>query len=52
MFIQGVVGETPEVQERNGKRSQEPFAFVGLCYVWRKPDGGKVESFTLITTEP
>jgi putative SOS response-associated peptidase YedK len=23
-----------------------------LWDVWRKPDGGKVESFTIITTEP
>jgi putative SOS response-associated peptidase YedK len=33
-------------------KSKEPFAFAGLWDVWRKPDGGKVESFTIITTEP
>jgi putative SOS response-associated peptidase YedK len=33
-------------------KSKEPFAFAGLWDVWRKPEGGKVESFTIITTEP
>ena len=33
-------------------KSKEPFAFAGLWDVWRKADGGKVESFTIITTEP
>jgi putative SOS response-associated peptidase YedK len=33
-------------------RSKEPFALAGLWDVWRKPDGKKVESFTIITTEP
>ena len=33
-------------------KTKEPFAFAGLWDVWRKPDGGKVESFTIITTEP
>jgi len=33
-------------------RSKEPFAFAGLWDVWRKPDGKRVESFTIITTEP
>jgi putative SOS response-associated peptidase YedK len=28
------------------------FAFAGLWDVWRKPDGKRVESFTIITTEP
>jgi len=28
------------------------FRLAGLWDVWRKPDGGKVESFTIITTEP
>ena len=31
-------------------RNSSPFA--GLWDVWRKPDGRKVESFTIITTEP
>ena len=33
-------------------KSKEPFAFAGLWDVWRKPDGKKIESFTIITTEP
>jgi putative SOS response-associated peptidase YedK len=33
-------------------KTKEPFAFEGFWDVWRKPDGGKVESFTIITTEP
>jgi putative SOS response-associated peptidase YedK len=33
-------------------RSKEPFAFAGLWDVWRKPDGKRVESFTITTTEP
>jgi putative SOS response-associated peptidase YedK len=33
-------------------KTKEPFAFAGLWDVWRKPDGRKLESFTIITTEP
>jgi putative SOS response-associated peptidase YedK len=33
-------------------KTKEPFAFAGLWDVWRKLDGKKVESFTIITTEP
>jgi putative SOS response-associated peptidase YedK len=33
-------------------RSKEPFGLAGLWDVWRKPDGKRVESFTIITTEP
>jgi putative SOS response-associated peptidase YedK len=33
-------------------KSKEPFALAGLWDVWRKPDGSKIESFTIITTEP
>jgi putative SOS response-associated peptidase YedK len=33
-------------------KSKEPFAFAYLWDMWRKPDGKKVESFTIITTEP
>src|SRR4030095_518229 len=33
-------------------KTKEPFAIAGLWDVWRKPDGKKVESFTIITTEP
>jgi putative SOS response-associated peptidase YedK len=32
--------------------NKEPFAIAGLWDVWLKPDGKKVESFTIITTEP
>jgi putative SOS response-associated peptidase YedK len=33
-------------------KTKEPFAFAGLWDVWRKPDGKKVESITIITTGP
>jgi putative SOS response-associated peptidase YedK len=33
-------------------KTKEAFAFAGLWDVWRKPDGKRVESFTIITTEP
>jgi putative SOS response-associated peptidase YedK len=33
-------------------RNREPFGLAGLWDVWRKPDGKRVESFTIITTEP
>jgi putative SOS response-associated peptidase YedK len=33
-------------------RSRQPFGLAGLWDVWRKPDGKRVESFTVITTEP
>jgi putative SOS response-associated peptidase YedK len=33
-------------------KSKEPFGFAGLWDVWRNPDGKRVESFTIITTEP
>jgi putative SOS response-associated peptidase YedK len=35
-----------------GERRELPYAFAGLWDVWRKPDGKKMESFTIITTEP
>ena len=33
-------------------KSREPFGLAGLWDMWRKPDGKRVESFTIITTEP
>ena len=33
-------------------KSREPFGLAGLWDVWRKPDGKRVESFAIITTEP
>jgi len=33
-------------------KTNDPFAFAGLWDIWRKPDGKRVESFTIITTEP
>jgi putative SOS response-associated peptidase YedK len=33
-------------------KTKEPFALAELWDVWRKPDGKRVESFTIITTEP
>jgi putative SOS response-associated peptidase YedK len=32
-------------------KTKDPFAIAGLWDVWRKPDGKRVESFTIITTE-
>jgi putative SOS response-associated peptidase YedK len=32
--------------------SLKPFGLAGLWDVWRKPDGKRVESFTIITTDP
>ena len=32
--------------------SREPFGIAGLWDVWRNPNGKRVESFTIITTEP
>jgi putative SOS response-associated peptidase YedK len=33
-------------------KNREPFGLAGLWDVWRKQDGKRVESFTIITTEP
>ena len=33
-------------------QEQGAFAFAGLWVLWRKPDGKRLESFTIITTEP
>ena len=33
-------------------RNREAFGLAGLWDAWRKPEDGKVESFTIITTEP
>jgi putative SOS response-associated peptidase YedK len=33
-------------------KTKQPFVLAGLWDVRRKPDGKKVESFTIITTEP
>jgi len=33
-------------------KSREPFGLAGVWDVCRKPDGKKVESFTIITTAP
>jgi putative SOS response-associated peptidase YedK len=30
----------------------EPLLFAGLWYGWRKPDGGVLKSYTVITTKP
>jgi putative SOS response-associated peptidase YedK len=35
-----------------GLKSGEPFGLAGLWDTWKKPDGGVLESFTIITTEP
>ncbi len=32
-------------------KSGEPFAFAGLWDRWKKPDGGELDSFTIITTQ-
>ena len=33
-------------------QEREPFGLAGLWDMWRKPDGVRIESFTIITTEP
>jgi putative SOS response-associated peptidase YedK len=33
-------------------RSGEPFAFAGLWDAWKEPDGGWLQSFAIITTDP
>jgi putative SOS response-associated peptidase YedK len=33
-------------------KSQKPFGLAGLWDAWRNPSGKRVESFTIITTEP
>src|SRR5215831_3590315 len=33
-------------------KTKEPFALAGLWDLWHKPDGKKVESFTILTIEP
>ena len=33
-------------------KAKQSFGLAGLWDVWRKPDGKRVESFTIITTEP
>ena len=33
-------------------RTKQPLALAGLWDVWRKPDGKRVESFTIVTPEP
>ena len=33
-------------------KNREPFGLAGLWDVWRNPSGSRVESFTIITTEP
>ena len=30
----------------------EPLFFAGLWDAWRKPDGGILKSYTIVTTEP
>ena len=33
-------------------KTDEPFAFAGLWDSWKKPDGKRLQTFTIITTEP
>jgi putative SOS response-associated peptidase YedK len=33
-------------------KTEEPFGLAGLWDTWKKPDGGLVDSFTIITTVP
>ena len=32
-------------------RIREPFAFAGLWDVWKEPDGGWLQSYSIITTD-
>jgi len=33
-------------------RSGEPFAYGGIWDAWKEPDGGWLQSFAIITTDP
>ena len=46
-----VKGSRTKVPMRFVLKSREPFAFAGLWDTWEKPDGGELQSFTIITTE-
>lgn len=49
---QKVDGLKQKIPMRIMLKNKEPFAFAGLWDVWKKPDGGELRSFTIITTEP
>jgi putative SOS response-associated peptidase YedK len=49
---QKVPGNPRKQPMRIRLRSEEPIVFGGLWEVWQKPDGGEVESYTIITCEP
>ena len=48
------MAETGQAQSSNvgHLRNRQLFGLAGLWDVWRKPDGKRVESFIIITTEP
>ncbi len=41
-----------KIPHRVSMRDNKPFAFAGIWEVWKTPDGGEVQSFSIITTEP
>jgi putative SOS response-associated peptidase YedK len=47
---QKVDGTKVKIPMRFVLKDRRPFAFAGLWDSWRKPDGGELQSFTIITT--
>ncbi|MBI4369223.1 MAG: SOS response-associated peptidase [Elusimicrobia bacterium] len=47
-----VEGIKRKIPMRITLKNREPFALAGLWDIWKKPDGGEIRSFTIITTQP
>jgi len=49
---QKVAGQKAKVPHYIFMQSRQPFAFAGLWSDWESPDGSRVKTCTIITTEP